>query len=634
MLDKYRDRIGELLVRQDEFTPFPNITVRHQWERIPEEKKNDIIRRGESCLAYEWPNLPATRYMDFGLNGNRRRYEKPCFDRRETLWSLVAAECVEDKGRFIDDIINGIWCICEETAWWVPAHMGISPYHADHILPDKMNPVIDLFAAETAALLSWTYYLLKPRLDIISKRICERIEYEVNERVIDPYLNRDDFFWMGGPAKKGRAGNWTTWCTSNCLATVLIMEKEPGRRAAGVLKAMTSIDYFLSSYPGDGGCEEGPSYWRFAGGALFECLELLSIASKGTIDIFNEEKVREIFRCIYKMHISGDYYLSFGDAIAKMRIPPSLISRIGRRIDEPLLLSMGAYLFHRFKDELLGNEYQSRPPYRALSGIFGYRELAEYGRKSISHFCDTWIESLQVMGAREKAGSDMGFYLGMKGGHNGQFHNHNDVGNFYIYYNGQPVFVDVGVGAYTAKHRSAGTERYKIWTQRSSYHNLPTINGYEQLPGAEYAASDVKCRFDDSFAELSMDLAKAYPGSAGIICWKRTCALHRMERPYIQITENFRLEKPSDDIKLSFMTPHEPLTDENGKVVLKLPDGSSIGMEFDADNMSAACEYIPIEDEKLVSSWGSGMYRVVLVAKKAMSEGRFTIRVASLESGH
>lgn len=85
---------------------------------------------------------------------------------------------------------------------------------------------------------------------------------------------------------------------------------------------------------------------------------------------------------------------------------------------------------------------------------------------------------------------------------------------------------------------------------------------------------------------------------------------------------------------MSFMTPHEPLTDENGKVVLKLPDGSSIGMEFDADNMSAACEYIPIEDEKLVSSWGSGMYRVVLVAKKAMSEGRFTIRVASLESGH
>ena len=80
--------------------------------------------------------------------------------------------------------------------------MGISPYHADHILPDKMNPVIDLFAAETAALLSWTYYLLKPRLDIISKRICERIEYEVNERVIDPYLNRDDFFWMGGPAKR------------------------------------------------------------------------------------------------------------------------------------------------------------------------------------------------------------------------------------------------------------------------------------------------------------------------------------------------------------------------------------------------------------------------------------------------
>ena len=38
----------------------------------------------------------------------------------------------------------------------------------------------------------------------------------------------------------------------------------------------------------------------------------------------------------------------------------------------------------------------------------------------------------------------------------------------------------------------------------------------------------------------------------------------RMERPYIQITENVRLEKPSDDIKLSFMTPHE-LTTKTGR---------------------------------------------------------------------
>ena len=57
--------------------------------------------------------------------------------------------------------------------------------------------------------------------------------------------------------------------------------------------------------------------------------------------------------------------------------------------------------------------------------------------------------------------------LGMKGGHNDESHNHNDVGSFVVYHNGKPILVDPGVGEYTSKTFSK--ERYTIWTMHSDY---------------------------------------------------------------------------------------------------------------------------------------------------------------------
>ena len=48
-------------------------------------------------------------------------------------------------------------------------------------------PYIDLFAAETAALLAWVYYFLKGPLDRQSQAVCRRIETEVKHRILDPY---------------------------------------------------------------------------------------------------------------------------------------------------------------------------------------------------------------------------------------------------------------------------------------------------------------------------------------------------------------------------------------------------------------------------------------------------------------
>jgi hypothetical protein len=138
------------------------------------------VHSAENQLKTSWEALPATLALEFKRNGNRSRYEAVRDRRRKKLQDLVIAECMEGKGRFIDEIANGIWLTCEESFWGIPAHLGAQK--AGTGLPDVTEPIVDLFAGETASLLSWTAYLLAPQLTGVSKMISERIRVETDRR--------------------------------------------------------------------------------------------------------------------------------------------------------------------------------------------------------------------------------------------------------------------------------------------------------------------------------------------------------------------------------------------------------------------------------------------------------------------
>ena len=109
--------------------------------------------------ARSWDPLPATLFLGFVRTGNRSDYESELFARRQKLAALVVGEVLENRGRFLDDIVNGIWAICEESYWGVPGHLGMQQQGVG--LPDITEPTVDLFTAETSSLLSWTVYLME-----------------------------------------------------------------------------------------------------------------------------------------------------------------------------------------------------------------------------------------------------------------------------------------------------------------------------------------------------------------------------------------------------------------------------------------------------------------------------------------
>jgi len=595
--------IEELMQAGNSWITFPEYADRGAWEGIPENIRKEIIQSGEESLGFEWGVVKATDFLEYVRSGDRRIMQNPYNARRRALQQMVLAELAEGEGRFLDQIINGIWALSEQTTWSASAHLSLQD--AGPGLPDVEEPIIDLSVGEVSSLFSWTHHFLKDEFDKVNPLIAKRIRYEIRHKVLDVYDKREDFWWMGFTGRS--VNNWNVWVNHNMLTTILLMEEEPERKARNIYKTMRSVDKFLDYYEPDGGCDEGPSYWGHAGGALFEYLEMLHMSTDGKIDIFDREMIKNIGRYIYRAQISYPYVINFADASAKSGSRPGIVYRYGKRIQDPVMQAYGAFLAEKasWDENIPGGNLEA-----TLMNLFQQQEImqAEAREPLISDF---YLPDLQVCGARDAEGSSEGFFFAAKGGHNQESHNHNDVGNFILYYKGQPAIIDVGVGTYTRKTFSS--QRYEIWTMQSQYHNAPTINGVQQKPGKQYSAKNVA--FDKKGNELRFqaDVAGAYPEEAMVENWYRTFSFKRGKS--LTITEDFRLKKKQGTTSVNFMTCLIPEKESDGLLRLKGEDFSLV-LKYNAKKTDVKIEEKQIEDDRLKSYWGESVYRLVFICKK------------------
>ncbi len=608
--------LSSVLVPLADWRPYPPIEDRAAWEGLPDDLRSEYVSRGELLRGYEWPDLPATLFLEFARMGNRSGYEHVNHLRRAALRDLVLAECVEAQGRFLDDIANGIWTTCEETYWGYPAHVDAQRVGSG--LPDVEEPTVDLFAAETAAQLAWTHYLLGTRLDGVSPLVRRRIGYEVKRRMLDPCLQRDDFWWMGFDPGEHGVNNWNPWVNSNWLASVLLLETSPDRRAEAVAKIMRSLDVFIGVYGDAGGCDEGPSYWGRAAASLFDCLDLLRAATGGAIDCFAETRIRAMGTYIYRAHIHDAYVINFADASAMSQPPASVVYRYGAAISDEPMKAFGAWLLAN-PEARRGAQEGSLG--RILPALFSVPDPPDApGRQPLPR--DVWFDDIQVMAARDRGGTPEGLFVAAKGGHNAESHNHNDVGSFIVYVDGKPVVVDAGVETY--RRQTFSPQRYEIWTMQSSYHTLlPTFEragtqAVMQAPGRSFAARSVQYRVGEEEAVLSLDLAGAYPPEAGILAWIRTVVLRRGVS--VEVTDSFRLESAPALITLSLLTPSNVSVDSAvGMAVFSAapigPDANArrsgaARLDFEIGTFDVSVARIAIDDVRLGQAWGDHLNRL------------------------
>jgi hypothetical protein len=613
--------LAQSLLSPANWRPYPTWNDREAWQAVPDDVRTAVIKKAEAHLGTPWDSLPATVFLDFRRNGNRTRYEALYFGRQERMTELTVAECVEGKGRFLDEITNGIWLTCEESFWGLPAHLGAQK--AGTGLPDVTEPIIDLFAAETSATLSWVYYYLGDRLDQVSPLIRPRIAREAKWRILDPALARNDFSWMGLDGKGRRLNNWTPWINSNWMATALILETDPARRSEAIAKICRSLDQYLNAYSPDGGCDEGPGYWNVAAASYFDCCDMLASANSGKVSVLNNPFLTKMIKYIADVHIADGDFVNYGDAHIKAHPSPELLYRLGDDLKIDVVKEFGAFGI----PPSITKANFTRPLSRAVPNMLAVAK-ARTSPKADALVQDAWYPNLCLLTARRKAGSSDGFYLAAQAAPNMRSHGHNDSGSFMVFHNGNPVFIDVGVEAYTAK--TFGPDRYSIWTMQSAYHTLPTINGVMQTGNkANYRASEIQYDRSADRTVLSMNLATAYPETAGAMRWMRTLTLDRTS-DQILLREDFRLKQKSP-VVLSFITPRKPLDDANGTLTLSASDPSvrNVMLTYDARQLKVTIEPIVLTDPGLRENWGDQIYRLQLSAATPTEQAKWEFQIRS-----
>lgn len=598
-------------VIEKEFLPFPLYSNRKKWNNLSIEVKKYYLSAGEKLLNNDWEFLSAVRYMDFAKNGNRTLYQDVYYKRRSDIFYLAMAECIEGKGRFLEDIINGVWLICEESTWVIPAHNRyIDPTKVTELCDIEEPVYIDLFSAETASTISWVYYFLGEEIEKISPIVKRRMELEIHRRIIKPYLDYSYYDWMG-LAHDRPVNNWNVWINSNVLVSFLVFTKGD-TKTRGVHKIIESVNRFLYFYEEDGGCDEGPSYFGVAGASFLDILEELECVTPKLKEMYNQTLVKNMASYIYRVYISNRLYVNFADAHPNLSVAASLLGRIGKKVNDENMIGFASYLMDNDFVEPKYHNLNNWNLFRHLSNLFQEKISGEFIAPKTS-----WFKGIQVFSSRDEKGSLDGYFVAAKGGHNEESHNHNDIGNFILYYDGKPVVIDAGVGVYSKKTFSK--DRYDIWSMQSCYHNVPTINGYDQVAGRDYNASNVEFIENSNFTKLTLELKNAYPKESKVKYYVREICFNHAKN--LVITDDYKLEECKQPLVINLLCHDKPEL-YNDCIILS----KKLKLDFNAEYFDVQVETIELNDELMRSDWKKdSLYRLRLTEKSQSLGHRFSL---------
>jgi hypothetical protein len=461
------------------------------------------------------------------------------------------------------------------------------------VVADPDEPYLDLGAAETVEILAWADLVLGQALEERVPGLRRRLRREARIRIFEPFLQDRRWHWLG---LDGHLHNWNPWIHGHILSAALLLESDAETQLRLVDLVVDGLSRYLDAMPDDGGCDEGYAYWWNGPARLAEALELLDRITDGALQPWECGPLAELAHYPRRMALGDGWYVNVGDGPARpgRQQPWHVLHRWGRRIGDSEVVAFAAS--HR--DEPLS---PTSGLGRALAGLFDRKWWADSpGPVELPR--SSWLPETELLVTR-----GAGLTLAVKGGHNDENHNHNDVGSFIAAVDSTPVLVDLGKPTYTAI--SFSSRRYEQWVVQSGWHNVPLIDGQEQSPGASERAMNVQAQEDR--------LAVTLPG--GVV--RRTAELDRS-------TSAIRIADRWDDghgIVEHFVIAGRPQRHRSGELVVRSLSGAPVVLAWDSELGSGELERRAVDDAELRAVWGSEVHRLAIDAA-GRTEFELTVR--------
>ncbi|MDF2990964.1 MAG: hypothetical protein K0S37_1478 [Microbacterium sp.] len=601
---------GISLRTPDEALPVPPATDRAVWDRhhgsADRVAITEILARAETERRTPWPHPRASDAARVHRDGDRTAWEDAAFARQHRLSRASIAAAVTLDDAWIDEVVDGVVLLCEQSSWCWPAHDDTRRVHGA-VLATVTDPYVDLGAGEAVAQLAWVDHLLGTVLDARAPGVRDRIRHEARVRVFEPFQRRRDWHWIG---LDGDVHNWNPWIHGNVIVAALRLldgQDETAERDRVVALALEGLDRYVAVLPADGAIDEGYAYWWNGAARALEVLDALAHATGGGADTTTVTALRETVAFPHRSHLGGDWFVNHADGQAR---PPAdqpwhALHRAARRHGDTAAAAFAAA--HREAGTAAATEREG------LGRLL--RALTDEAWVAASPATpplprEVWLASTEVFLARERAGTSDGLTLVAKGGHNGEHHNHNDVGSFLVAVDGVPVIVDAGRPTYTAA--TFGPDRYDIWTMQSTWHNVPVVRGTAQPAGRDATARDAEVTLGDDVATFAVDLADAYP-HAGLSTWRRRATLDRAARR-VEIDDVWRFtdDRPTDpDTRLHLLVAGEVRLESGGARIVPLDGARPTRLRWPAD-IDASLEVRDLDDPMLTAVWGPRLTRLAL----------------------
>ena len=605
IFEKYNFIVKDNIISQKDFCHLDFCKA----ENLDKSKLDEAVARAEKDLECDIPALTLSMYRAYNISGSTSAYGGPYCKRMDMAMNLALAKIRTGEDKYFNKMLDVVWAILDEPTWMLPEHTVHMPEDATvrmsvpAAVGEKYAHGIELGSAYKASLIAVIYHFFKNEFDKISPFINERILYTLRTRAIEPFC-KYYFRWEG--MSGNRVNNWCPWIVSNILLTTALAEDDNGVRETVVERSMAFLDNFISWYHPDGGCDEGPTYWNAAAASLFDSLELIEHMSGGKFKVYSEPLIKAMGEYEPRMNICGNYFVNFADSGSTASLDGNMLRRFGEKCGSEILISFGDSMLRS-----CSTYFSTRFLFRTLCSLSTPKR--DVSKSVLLAATETYFPNLKVMVLRDSENPSQGMFFAMKGGNNDESHNHNDVGSFIIYRNGKPVLIDAGVGAYTKQTFSS--ERYKIWSMQSLYHNLPSFDGEGQPAGEKYASADEI--YDPKDRSLTLELAGAYSDNSGIISFKRYGAL---KDGTVTVRDTVKLAEEKK-VDFTFMTHKEPDVISDGVIaiaedcLLKFDPSLSVNIEaFDPVGMNT------------LSAWGSEkLYRIHLYTRLTEDEFEFYI---------
>ena len=481
--------LAELLPEQPRGLGKP---CRHRpaWEVLAKNKNfAAVINSAAAQLGKDLPPWSDDLYLDFSRTGRRPAGEKMMDDRREKIRPLVWAECLENKGRFIPDIEKMLLAYTDEPSWTRPAH--------DPELKNFNGTAysVDLQSSKLAHELAQALWLLG---DKVSAGTRAKVIATSERRIFTPL--RESFRTGTGTPFLYRETNWNSVCLAGSVGAALTMLPDRNDRALFAAAGEYYSRFYLAGFTSDGYCSEGLGYWNYGMSHFLLLREQLWQATGGKVELFSNEKVRNVALYGINIEMINGAYPAIADCQWGTKPEVEFLSDLSQA------LNLGLHHHETAWDPATPRDLIFAPM-EIFSNSFNRVKTPNPESKDIC--LRSFFEQAGVLVCRTASGATKPMSAVLKGGHNDEPHNHNDIGSFTLVYGKEVLVADPG-GPTVYNSRTFSEERYTIKLFTSLTHSVPVVAGRTQIPSRNACTKVLKTDFTDARDEIVMDITSAY----------------------------------------------------------------------------------------------------------------------------